>query len=103
MIQRKAIPVVGGGGGMLCWNVLLASCPWGPVTANGVVLLIEIYVIYMKMHTSRDASAQDFFHIDPENQKTSKLQSGPTSLPKMEPLGPTVLMLQTWTNLLTEI
>ena len=23
----------------------LASCPWGPVTANGVDLLTEIYVI----------------------------------------------------------
>ncbi len=25
---------------------LLASCPWGPVTANGVDLLTEIHVIY---------------------------------------------------------
>ena len=24
---------------------ILASCPWGPVTANGVDLLTEIYVI----------------------------------------------------------
>ena len=27
-------------------NTGLASCPWGPVTANGVDLLTEIYVIY---------------------------------------------------------
>ncbi len=30
-------------------NVGLASCPWGPVTANGVDLLTEIYVIYIIM------------------------------------------------------
>ena len=28
-------------------NSLLASCPWGPVTANWVDLLIEMYVIYI--------------------------------------------------------
>ncbi len=33
----------------------LASCPWGPVTANGVDLLTEIYVIYMETHTSHHA------------------------------------------------
>ncbi len=32
----------------LCSNLLLASCPWGPVTANGVDLLTEIYVTYME-------------------------------------------------------
>ncbi len=31
-------------------NFLLASCPWGPVTANGVDLLTKIYVIYMETH-----------------------------------------------------
>ena len=38
--------------------------------------------------------------FDPEIQKIGKLQSRPrpTSLPKMEPLGLTVLMLQTCTN-----
>ncbi len=36
--------------------------------------------------------------FDPESQKISKLQSGPTSVPKMEHLGPTVLMLQMCTN-----
>ena len=46
-------------------NQQLASCPLGPVTANGVDLLNEIYVI---------------------------------SLPKIKPLGPTVLMLHTCTN-----
>ncbi len=25
-------------------HTILASCPWGPVTANGVDLLTEIYV-----------------------------------------------------------
>ncbi len=34
-----------------------------PVTANGVDLLIEIYVIYMETHTSRDASALGLFPI----------------------------------------
>ena len=29
-------------------NIILASCPWGPVTANGVDLLTEMYVIYME-------------------------------------------------------
>ncbi len=38
-------------------NRLLASCPWGPVTANGVDLLTEIYVIYMEAHTSHRAIA----------------------------------------------
>ena len=33
-------------------NPLLASCPWGPVTANGVDLLTEMYVIYMERNTS---------------------------------------------------
>ncbi len=27
-------------------NDKLASCPWGPVTANGVDTLTEMYVIY---------------------------------------------------------
>ncbi len=31
---------------------ILASCPWGPVTANGVDLLTKIYVIYTETHTS---------------------------------------------------
>ena len=31
-------------------NIVLASCPWGPVTANGVDLLTEIYMIYMETH-----------------------------------------------------
>ena len=38
----------------------LASCPWGPVTANGVDLLTEIYVIYMETHTSHRAIARWF-------------------------------------------
>ncbi len=29
-------------------NTILASCPWGPVTANGVDILTEMYVIYME-------------------------------------------------------
>ncbi len=33
-------------------NAILASCPLGPVTANGVDLLTAIYVIYMETHTS---------------------------------------------------
>ena len=28
-------------------NMQLTSCPWGPVTANGMDLLTEIYAIYM--------------------------------------------------------
>ncbi len=27
----------------------LASCPWGPATANGVGILTELYVIYTAM------------------------------------------------------
>ncbi len=46
--------------GFLRWNVWLASCPWGPVSANGVNLLTEIYVIYMETHTSHCAMAQCF-------------------------------------------
>ncbi len=30
----------------------LASCTWGPVTANGVDLLTKMYVIYMEANTS---------------------------------------------------
>ncbi len=38
------------------WTIkILASCQWGPVTANGVDLLTEIYVIYMETHTSHRA------------------------------------------------
>ncbi len=47
-------------------NDLLASCPWGPVTANGVDLLTKIYVVCMEAHTSH-----------------------PIFMPKMEPIGPT--------------
>ena len=36
-------------------NILLASCPWGPVTANGVDILTEMYVLYMKRDTSHEA------------------------------------------------
>ncbi len=36
---------------------ILASCPWGPVTANGVDLLTKLYVIYMETHTSHRAIA----------------------------------------------
>ncbi len=40
-------------------NNILASCPWGPVTANGVDILTEMYVIYMKrktyLHTKNEA------------------------------------------------
>ena len=31
---------------------ILASCPWGPDTANGVDLLTGMYVIYMERNTS---------------------------------------------------
>ncbi len=41
-------------------NITLASCPWGPVTANGADLLTEIYVIYMETHTSHRATARCF-------------------------------------------
>ncbi len=34
------------------YNTLLASCPWGPVTANGVDILTEMYVIYMERNTT---------------------------------------------------
>ena len=40
--------------------MLLASYPWGPVTANGVDLMTEIYVIYMEMHTSHRATVRCF-------------------------------------------
>ncbi len=36
-------------------NVQLAICPLGPVTANGVDLLTEIYVIYIEANTSHIA------------------------------------------------
>ncbi len=39
---------------------LLASYPWGPVTANGVDLLTEMYVIYMQTNTSHRAIAQTY-------------------------------------------
>ncbi len=41
-------------------NILLASCPWGPVIVSGVDLLTKIYVIYMQMHTSHRAIARCF-------------------------------------------
>ena len=28
----------------ILWYGILASCPWGPVTANGVDLLTEMYI-----------------------------------------------------------
>ncbi len=37
--------------------IKLASSPWGPVTANGVDLLTEIYIIYMETHTSHPLTA----------------------------------------------
>ncbi len=37
---------------MLECNNELASCPWGPVTANGVDQLTKLYVIYMETNTS---------------------------------------------------
>ncbi len=40
--------------------LLLASCPWGPVTANGVDLLTEINAIYMEARTSHRAIARCF-------------------------------------------
>ncbi len=46
-------------GFLLFYNITLASCPWGPVTANGVDLLTEIYVIYMKTYTSHGAIGLD--------------------------------------------
>ncbi len=39
-----------------CVISILASCPSGPVTANGVDLLIKIYVIYMEAHTYNHAT-----------------------------------------------
>ena len=39
---------------------LLASCPLGPATANGVGLLTEIYAIYMEKYTSHRAIARCF-------------------------------------------
>ena len=29
-------------------NILLASCPWGPVTANGVGVLTVMYVVFVR-------------------------------------------------------
>ena len=49
-------------------NLELASCPWGPVTAKGMDLLTNVYIIYMQVHTLHHT----------------------ISLSKMEPLGPTV-------------
>ena len=39
---------------MICLVMLiLASCPWGPLTANGVDLLTEMYVIYIEIQVPR--------------------------------------------------
>ncbi len=46
---------------------LLASCPWGTVTANGVDLLTEIYVIYMEAHTSHCAYLKRLNHLQSMN------------------------------------
>ena len=40
------------------YNFLLASCPWGSVTDNGVDVLTEMYVIYMERNTSHGAIAR---------------------------------------------
>ncbi len=54
-------------------NIRLASCPWGPITANRVDLLTEIYTIYMEANTSH-ASAWDL------NSNLPKIISvGPTA------------------------
>ncbi len=45
---------------LIVYNTILASCPLGPVTANGVNLLTEIYVLYMETHTSHRAVARCF-------------------------------------------
>ncbi len=42
------------------YNYILASCPWGPATANGVGILTELYVIYMEGYTSHRAIAWCF-------------------------------------------
>ncbi len=42
-------------------NAKLASCQWGPVTAHGLGILTEMYVIYMEryLHTKNEASRSD--------------------------------------------
>ncbi len=70
--------------------IILASCPWGPVTANGVDLLTEIYVIYMERRTSHRAIARclefesfywshSFYHVwhNPSQAFTAKHMSYP--------------------------
>ena len=40
--------------------VLLASCLFGPATANGVGILTELYVIYIETNTSHRAIVRCF-------------------------------------------
>ncbi len=49
----------------IVYNKILASCPWGPVTANRVDLLTGIYVIYMETHTSHRSIARCFMPLGP--------------------------------------
>ena len=35
-------------------NILLASCPWGPATVDGVGLLTEMYAIYIERYSSHE-------------------------------------------------
>ncbi len=48
-------------------NARLASCPWGPDTANGVDLLTEIYVIYQVRRSIR------FSRREADTRKDGKL------------------------------
>ena len=61
-------------------NRILASCPWTLVTANGVELLTEIYVIYIEGNTRHHVTFGSG-NMDCENECIRK--------PKIKPIGPT--------------
>ncbi len=58
------------------WHVLLASCPWGPVTALGVSVLTEMYVIYMETYTIVQCFAPRLFMSLHSNTLKDAVRSG---------------------------
>ncbi len=54
------------------WHVLLASCRWGRVTAHGVGVLPEMYVIYTETYTSHRTIVQ--VHHCPGGPRLSGMQ-----------------------------
>ena len=65
-------------------NMVLASCPWGLATANGMGLLTEMYVTYLVTYTSHHG----FVTFGPDLSKISMRPPGPSYIPKIMPIGP---------------